>query len=476
MTKVLLLGASPLPTENTTRSYAAGLRTWQFAKALTQGGHDVVLVCSRIPFVYATHLESIVESRDAELNVVRFDVSERALVDGEFLLGLIARERPACIVGAHTFPSSVAAGLKTDLPIWADLNGHLMAEAQVKASTYENDQFLDHFWKMERAILDRSDALSVVSEAQRYATLGELGTRQRLNRYTVGYEIVHRIPDVCPPVPTSTSAVNIRGTLVPEDAFIVLWSGAYNTWTDVRSLFEGLERAMTQASRLYFVSTGGQIEGHDDFTYPTLLRLIERSPHKNRFVMRGWLPAAEVPSYQGAADLAINLDGRNLEAELGTRTRLLGWAAGGLPIISTVVCELTRELDAQGALYGFPVSDPAGLGDALIRAASDPEREHRARLAAAYVAGQYTWEAATVPLVEWCRTPRRAPDQARKRSSTWSREREPSALAAGLRLRDLCWLAWEETRLNWKHGGPPAVLARFRRFWDHQRHVLRKVL
>ncbi len=477
MTRVLLIGMSPLPTENTSKSYAAGLRTWQFAKALTHAGHDLVLVCCRIPYVYPARLDAIVESRDAELDVLRFDANESALVSGNFLSGLIASHHPECIVGAHTFPSSLAAKLDTNEPIWADLNGHLMAEAQVKASTYDNDFFIEHFWRMEQAILDRADSFSVVSRAQRYATLGELGTRRRLNKSTVGYEFTHVVPVACPPLPARPSLVSVRGTLVPDDAFIVLWSGAYNTWTDVSTLVQGLELSMATVPSLYFVSTGGQVDGHDDLTYPRLLRLIEHSRFKDRFVMRGWLPAAEIPAYQRAADVAINLDGQNLEGEFGTRNRILGWAAAGLPTVSTVACELATELDDRGWLYSFPLGDSKGLSAALLRAASDPmERTRRAHGAASHVRERYSWQVATAPLVAWCRAPRRAPDAARDSSRRPASSSESPRPLAGFTLVDLLRVGRREIRVHWKSGGVRAVAARLQRFWTHERHVLRRLL
>ena len=40
---------------------------------------------------------------------------------------------------------------------------------------------------------------------------------------------------------TGPSDPIVRGRHVPEGAFIVLWSGGYNVWSDVDTLFAGLE-------------------------------------------------------------------------------------------------------------------------------------------------------------------------------------------------------------------------------------------
>ncbi|MBX5491443.1 MAG: glycosyltransferase [Chloroflexi bacterium] len=411
MSRVLLVGMAPLPTENARRSYAPGLRTWQFAKALAHAGHAVTLACVRMPYIYELDRPPIVKARDPDLGFERYDFDERVL-HADFLARLLRTVRPDCVVGAHTFASWVASTLRTALPLWADLNGHLMAEAQTKACRDGDDLPVGQLWRWEQAILDRADAFSVCSTPQYYATLGELGARGRLNRHTCGYPFVHVVPDTYPPA-RAVAPVQVRGVLVPEDAFIALWSGAYNTWADVDTLFHGLERAMEVEPRLYFVSTGGQIESHDERTYPRLLSLIAASPHRARFVMRGWLPAEEIPSYLAQADVAINLDARTVEAELGTRTRLLDWAAHGTPIISTTLCELARELDQLGLLLGIPPHDADALCAALLRAARAPaERRQMAVAAAAYVRERYGWEATTRALVAWCVAPAPAPDRA----------------------------------------------------------------
>ncbi len=58
----------------------------------------------------------------------------------------------------------------------------------------------------------------------------------------------------------------LRGRLASEGDFVVLWSGGYNTWTDVDTLFAGLIKAMKEEPRLRFVSIGGAIPGRDEQT------------------------------------------------------------------------------------------------------------------------------------------------------------------------------------------------------------------
>jgi hypothetical protein len=120
-----------------------------------------------------------------------------------------------------------------------------MAEAQAKAAVDKDDQFLYNYWNQERQVIDKGDIFSCVSTPQLYAVIGELGARGRLNQYTNGYNFAYVILEGFPEFEESAYGNGgIRGREVAEDDFVVLWSGGYNTWTDVDTLFQALEGAM----------------------------------------------------------------------------------------------------------------------------------------------------------------------------------------------------------------------------------------
>src|SRR4030042_1369409 len=87
--------------------------------------------------------------------------------------------------------------------------------------------------------------LPVVSESQRRAAIGELGAVGRLTAETCGYELVsvipcaHVPPEEAPPRTDARAGRVARGRIVPDDAFVVLWSGGFNVWSDVATLGAG---------------------------------------------------------------------------------------------------------------------------------------------------------------------------------------------------------------------------------------------
>jgi glycosyltransferase involved in cell wall biosynthesis len=412
MSRVLVVGFCPLPYENERRLYGPGIRTWQFARPLLDAGHEVCLVTSRIPGAYAAPRAPSVH-RDGRL--VHHAVEPDTLHHSPFLQRVHDAFRPDCVVGATGGGSAVAVALRTPAPVWADTFGDIMSEAQAKAYVYGDDTYVVDFWSVLRPVLDRADVFSSVSERQAYALVGALGTRGRLNRLSLGYRFVHTIPCGADEAPLPEGQQVGRSPVVAGDDFVVLWSGSYNTWTDVDLLFAGLEAAMARNPRIRFVSTGGQVDGHDERTYPRFLCLIAASRFRERFSMRGWLPTQEVPRVYAEASVGIHLDRPIYERELGSENRVLSWMRAGLPVLCSNVSELSAVIEQEELGFTFPANDAAGLAEAVLALAAKPERcRERAARAQAYVVEHWSYARTTRALQDWVAAPAPAPDRGQR--------------------------------------------------------------
>jgi glycosyltransferase involved in cell wall biosynthesis len=407
LSRVLVLGHAPLPWEDLTKSYGPGTRTWQFAQPLIADGHDVTILASRIPFVYPEELDGAGCSLEQGCRIHRLPQEQFEI--GGYTDRLITELDPDCIVGATAYPSYVAATYAGEKPLWADIFGSFLAEAQAKAAVYWDDGMLEHFLRVNNHILLLADRFSTVSSRQAYELVGQLGANARLSAKTLGYEFSFSIPcgvidrEFPPPAyPYEPAGVS---------DFIVLWSGGFNTWTDVATLFEGLELAMSACERIHFVSTGAEIEGHDDRTYAGFVSMVGSSEHRDRYHLKGWVKRSEALSYYGTASVGINIDAAHYEVTFGSRNRILEWALAGLPAVSTDLCELTTELSEVGLLFTIPVADPRALADRLLELEAD-----RARLSSlgarlkGHVLDRYSFEKTTGPLRRWVADPTHAPD------------------------------------------------------------------
>lgn len=413
MKRIFILGLNPLPTENDTCTLAPGKRTWQFVSPLLENGHRICLVCSRHLAASQGHDQEHIKAEEHG-NLIYYSVTQDTFENVTWLQQIHDHFDPDCIVGATVYPSYIATQLRTDQPIWADLFGHIMAEAQTKSQVFSDNYYLSKLWEQEKTILDRADILSVVSKPQSFAAIGELGTRFRLNRLTTGYQFTRVVPcsinENTPFEKTAKKSV-LRGVHVPEDAFIILWSGGYNTWADVQTLFQALETIFRMYPHVYFVSTGGEIASHDEITYRFFLNRIEQSIYKNRFIMRGWIPFSEIPSCIRESNIGVNIDLFSYEGILGSRNRLMDWMQFKLPILTSELCDLSIILKENSLGLTFEPENVDGLVDMLKRAIDDPDSlKMMAGKAYDYCIRHFSSRVTTLPLQDWVLDPQRAPD------------------------------------------------------------------
>lgn len=386
-----------------------GLRCWHFVKVLLDAGHDVCLIAGRIYGSYPDNAPPLITHRDGRW--IYHSVADTLWHNPAALRPLVQHFNADCAIGITTTASAVAADLVGDLPFWCDLYGSIMAEAQLKALVYGDDAHLSHFFAFERKAIERGDIFSSVSERQGWALIGELGLWGRLNQWTTGYGFTSTIPIASETTPYPHARPMIRGKLAAPEAFIILYSGGYNTWTDVDTLFKALEQVMAQREDVVFVSTGGKIEGHDDVTYTRFQRLTESSRFANRYKLCGWVANEDVPSYYLESDLGVNADRPSYEAMLGSRTRILDWMRAGLPMISSNLTELAAEVREAGAGLTYEPGDADELARLLLRCIADrPSTRAMGECARRLLLEKFTYEATTPRLLAWVAAPRHAPD------------------------------------------------------------------
>jgi glycosyltransferase involved in cell wall biosynthesis len=406
MTRVLLFGFGPLPGEGGT-SLAPATRTRHFVRVLLDAGHDVCLFATRMGASGSSDAEEPTTVIDSHLTWHRLPMGTSL----SLLRRVAAEWSGECAIGVCMAGASLAAQVVGDLPLWADLYGSALAEAQLKADVYGDDGFLRYFVLDELQAVQRADAFSCVSDRQRWSLIGELGLSGRLNRWTAGYDFATVIPPASETSPYIFERRVIRGSVVHDDAFVVLHTGGYNTWYDVDGLFHALERVMAARPEVQFVSTGGPLEGHDELTYERFERLVADSAYRERFHLRGWVPAADLPGYYLESNVGVIADRPSYEASLGSRTRVLDWMRAGLPCVLSDLPELARDVAAAGAGLNYRAGDVENLADCLLRCAADRDATaEMGRRARELLLARYSYAATSESLLRWVAEPQHAPD------------------------------------------------------------------
>lgn len=474
MKKILLVGNCPLPSENTKSRPAAGLRTWQFLeplKALARTG-EIRLVSALIamPECYGgasagrasegaegkSHEDGTVTKglragpwdaeRSEASNYKEYVVDKSDAQMQSFIQGLCNENDFDVIVAVNTFPSYIASGLKCGAPLWCDLNGWIMAEAQAQAYKTATNDYFPHYFEMEKRVILRGDKFSAVSEPQSFAIYGELAAFGRSGRESFGYKFVEHVPNGTEDFEGERSRAESeallhskvlvsdsergRGELsepsravikdLPAHAFALLWLGGYNTWADEHTLFKGLELAMNKCEKLYFVSTGGAVQGLEDKTFARFKEMIDGSKHKDRFTFLGWVKTKDIPSIYGRADAGLNVDRKCLETSTGARNRINEMMKFGLPVITTEGSEISGEV----AKYETGTVAESGNHEDLGRAIIEMYEEWRGggehasekfknygKNGRKYILEKCNYEVTTAPLFDWLKNPLMAPDR-----------------------------------------------------------------
>ena len=401
------------------------LRTRQFLLPLLAAGHEVMLACltereadSGPPSKATSPLKvSAITSagpKPFHYAVVRPDEPGRFLA----LRDLRGNFGPDVTVTAGPFlPMAAGARAAGDEPLWIDVPGDPMSEAQARSHRGGSNDPVHRYREMLGWALARGDRFSVISEAQRGPLVGALGLAGRLTGEALGHEWVHVLRGSVEGLARS----NQRGSTLPDgfpslaaDSFVVLFSGGYNTWLDTDTMLAGLLGAMDADPTVHFVSTGGALRGHDETSYHRFVRAAHSSPHRQRFHFCGWVPTDTLPAIYDRAQLGLFVDIPCYEAEFGARTRILEALEAGVNVAGTDICDQTHELAQTDMFHSLEAQDPAAV-TALITDLSAQWRLH-GRFSRQgdgpswkLLRESYSLEVTTQALLNWVEAPSRSP-------------------------------------------------------------------
>lgn len=439
MSRILVLGYE-LPALAEGAVEARSYRTWQFVEPLLADGHQVCLVVS-----HQADQFDIAHSLGPRLSYHR--LAMRRLGWPKRVNHLHDRFEPDGVLAVAFNNCLRVTRLATDRPIWMDIYGDKLAETQIAEYTRQSSRGRRNMFRYLRMMLRQGDVYSTCGMPQKYALIGQLGMVSRLNRHNLGYEFVYPVLPGAPTCPKDAEGgPALRSDLVPADAFVVLWCGGYNVWTDVDTLFQALDEAMSRDPRIVFVSVGGRVKLKGNSTYDRFLAMIETSAHRDRFHMLGWRPADEIPAYYCEADVGINLDAFHYETLLGTRTRLVEMMGYGLPVITSLGCELSTIIRDQELGLTFPIGDAVAFRDRILMLVRDPiQRQILAERAHSFATQQLSFAETTRPFREWARRPYHAPDRV-KTGRRWN----PQEIEYYLRsiARGVLWRLWALERAD----------------------------
>jgi glycosyltransferase involved in cell wall biosynthesis len=391
---------------------AAHYRTWQFLEPLLHDGHQVCL-CAGSPNEYLT-TPSIPESWQSQLTFIPIQFGQQKWQKA--LQSAHDSFQPDCVVAVNYSHCLYVTKLKTSKPVWMDIYGDMLTIMQASSYRANSDRGIFTTIGFMKEILQSGDAYSGCGDIQKHAMVGELAMSGRLNSKTFGFEFAHTI---LPGASTSNKmAVTSpeKGFLkeqgICDDDFILLWCGGYNTWTDVDTLFAALEWAMAQDTSIHYISVGASTYGGPNTVYDQFQEMIAASDYQDRYHLMGWQPWSSISQYYRASDAGLNIDALHYETIYGTRTRLVEMMAAGLPVITSLGCELSYIIQSKQAGLTFEVEDWQVLGQHIVYLAQDKNgRLNLAKTSLSCAMDDLSFCNTTVPLRKWVKNPQMAPDR-----------------------------------------------------------------
>ncbi len=359
MSRILLLGTGPLLEDGKIFSGQC-LRTWHFAAPLLKAGYEIDLFTVPIPGCTIDDSDRAFEKKKYKGHIYRAFCKNAEHEILPTLRKVIRKRKPDVLLGVNAYPAALLAKVRMAaiqegnelIPFWADLNGWTMAEGQVRAARLAHDNDYHHFWRQEALTVLLADRLSAVGERQAHALYGELAMLGRLGSKNFDEPLATAVPNAVYPVYAGLDRepgvpVFLKNE-IKSDGKICLWSGGFNSWTDIHLLVAALKLAMKERAELHFVATGGAIVGHDEKTYEDFQALAAEELPEERVHLLGWTDFSKVIELHRCAHVGINIDGTNTETLFGARNRLTNMMGAGLPVVTTQGTEIADWMRSHG--------------------------------------------------------------------------------------------------------------------------------
>ncbi len=386
------------------RMAGPAIHAWQISKALSRE-HDVVLITTN-EWHEVTHPDFEVRKvDDAELTKLVIDA------DVVIFQGFLMRQHAALRSTQNVIVADIYDPFHLEQLEQARDHGAVMRRAVVRDATdVLNEQ------------LQRGDLFLCASTKQRDFWLGQLAAVGRLNPVTYDVDesmdqLVKIVPFGVsdePPQPTRPVLRDVVPGIGADDK-VILWGGGIYNWFDPLTLLRAVDklRGRLPNVRLFFLGLK-----HPNPHVPEMRMAVEARRLADElgltdthvFFNEGWVEYEDRQNYLLESDIGVSTHLEHVETEFSFRTRILDYLWAGLPVVATEGDSFAELIEKDRFGLVVPAGDVSALEDALFRLLSDTELHTECAAAARGAAVAFRWTTVLEPLVEFCRSPRRAAD------------------------------------------------------------------
>jgi len=345
------------------------------------------------------------------------------------LFSLAAQASVVVTVGAVVglYPALV----KADTPLVLDLYIPLLLEELQRVRSEPLAEQALFFGRLQREMATQilaADFLLCASEKQRDYYLGALSALGRVNPYTHADDPTLRrllavVPFGLPSRPPYHTRQVLKGAypgIGPDDK-VLFWGGGIWDWMDAPTLVRAMARLSESRPYIKLLFAGvkhpNPQEAERKAVRDTIALSKELGVYGQTVFINDWMPYTERANYLLEADLGVSLHRDHLETHFSFRTRFLDYVWAGLPMVVTRGDVLSDLAEAHGLGHVVEPGDIEGVAQAILALLDTPDLREAGRARFERLAAMYRWEVVTRPLVEFCASPRTAPDKAYLRRS-----------------------------------------------------------
>ncbi len=290
------------------------------------------------------------------------------------------------------------------------------------------------------SLLARGDLFLDVGGRQRDLWTGALASAGRVNEYTYADSPdLSRLMLTAPfglnaeaPEPSTSEVLRgvnegIGNKGISSADIILWWGGGIYPWFDPQTVIRATAALAAEGHPVHLVFAGSRHPNPDVGETPAARAardFVNENALNEIVTFLDWVSFADLGGYLLEADVMVSAHRDHVETRYSYRTRLLDGLWAGRPTVATGGDDLMSSIAAAGAGIAIAPGDVDGFANALRVLLDESTRERFSSCALAQAKG-HTWEVALAPLVEWCRTPRRAPDLV---SGVMLAPKNPSAL------------------------------------------------
>lgn len=429
--RVLVVTGEPLLE----RMAGPAIRAWEIARALAPV-HDVRLLSTAGAKASAADFEVCAAGNQRDLRA-QTDWADVIVFQGFLLEGA-----PWLVDSEKILVADVYDPIHLEQLEQAKDLGEIGRERSIKETTRVlNEQ------------LRRADYLLCASEKQRDFWLGQLAGQGRVNPLVYDEDeslssLIGVVPFGIEDAPPTQTKHAVRGSIpgIGMDDKVVIWGGGIYNWFDPLTLIRAIDRLKERRTdiRLVFMGTKHPNPGVPDMKVAWEAQELARElglTDQHVFFNSGWVPYNERADFLLDADLGVSTHFEHIETQFSFRTRILDYLWASLPVVATDGDTFAPLIRDKGLGRVVPAGDVDALADALEVLLYDPAAHAAARDQVRVFAEGYRWSRTLAPLVDFCRSPRRAPDLAVERAA--NDEERPVTVPARISVRKDIALAKE---------------------------------